>query len=98
MHHPAPGRDVEHVVEVRVRVGADVPIIGPSPIVQLFEVDELALDGSQGLAEQKEARNRRAFRHGGDLHAKVGRLACSVEKSNFCDALSILIADRQGQV
>jgi hypothetical protein len=57
MHHPAPDGYVEHVIEIRVRVGADVPIIGPSPIVQLLEVDELALNGSQRLSEQKKARN-----------------------------------------
>jgi hypothetical protein len=51
MHHAAASGYVEDVIEVRVRVGADVPIIGSSPIVQLFEVDELALDGSQGLSE-----------------------------------------------
>jgi hypothetical protein len=45
------------MVEVRVRVGADIPIIRPCPIVQLFEMDELALDGSKRLAKQEKARN-----------------------------------------
>jgi hypothetical protein len=49
--------DQKNVVKIGVGVSANIPMIGPAPIIQGLEVQEAIRHGAGGLAEEKKARD-----------------------------------------
>ena len=63
VHRAAAGAHQEHVTEFVVRVGANMPVAGPTAFLERFDVGEAIADRPRRFAEQKKGGNGVAGAH-----------------------------------